>query len=111
MALANDISAPLQHADREVVGGAPAEVLKEHRQHLLFALVEIERGVVRPLFDRHDAHAAARELPRRDRSARAGADDDRVGVDVDVGGELAAVDDRHVTTIPSTDARPTARRS
>src|ERR1019366_3356337 len=62
--------APLEDANAQVFGRATAGVLKEARDHLVFALIEVARRQVRPLFEGDDVEPRARELAQRQRAAR-----------------------------------------
>ena len=99
-------AAPAEDADREVLGRAPAAVLEEQRQHVVLALIEVGGAVVAALLERDHLQAGAGELAHRDRAAGAGADDDGVDVERDVGAEVAAA---HDGSWPR--ARPAGRRS
>ena len=89
-------ASPLHDADAEIVGRAPAAVLEQEGQHLLFALIEVGRRVVPPLFERDDLRARLRELAQHHRAPRACADDDGVDVERDVLRQVAPTNDHRV---------------
>ena len=91
---AADAAAP-EDANAEVLRGATAAILEEERQHVVLALIEIGGAMVSALLERDHLEARARELAHRDGAAGAGADDDRVGVEREIGAKVAASYDGH----------------
>ena len=101
-------AAPLQHADGQVLGRAPAHVLEEQREHVVLALVEVGRRGPAAFFERDRVEPGARQLAQRDRAARARADDDGVDVEREVAREVAAAERSRRSSPPL--ARPTHER-
>ena len=76
--------AALQYRDRAVFGFARGRLLIECRIGFALEHVKIARTLQRTFLDHHDAQAGACERLGRGRTAGAGSDDDRVGVELQV---------------------------
>src|SRR5262245_15500218 len=80
--------------DGEIAGHPRRPVGVEQSQHLVFSLVELTRGMVAALLERHDVEPGASELASRHAAARASADHHHIAVEVVLAFAMASLNDR-----------------